>query len=356
MRKRLSVWRLLLIGLTVIAGMGLLWTAHPAQAQESETMRFSTLEISLWPEFDKAELLVILQGRLVDAVPLPARLTLTVPKDAGEPHAVASVDEEGRRLTAAYEAQATDGGIEVTYTSLQDRAFQLEYYGDVLQVEGDQHAFTFRYQLDAPVDDLALVLQQPVGATDVVLDPAAVEAAPGFAGLTYHRLPLGAADAGQAIEWRVSYRKSGFGLSSEVVSASEATAETEPDSFSLASSPGFGIVALIGLALAAALGGLWLVGSRRQAGPRRPKARSREEDWPPRPKRRKGRKDRKSRQRQPQGTPQARRLSSEPRPLPTERPAPASAPEGGYCHQCGVPLKEGAVFCHHCGTRRKGAG
>jgi hypothetical protein len=355
MGTRLSVWRRLLMAVAVIAGMGLLWTAHAAQAQELETMRLSTLEISLWPEFDKAELLVILQGRLADAVPLPARLTLIIPKDAGEPHAVASVDEEGRRLTAAYEAQAIDGGIEVTYTSLQDRAFQLEYYWDVLQVEGDQHAFTFGYQLDAPVDDLALVLQQPVGATDVVLDPAAVEAAPGFAGLTYHRLPLGAADAGQAVEWRVSYRKSGFGLSSEVVSASEATGETAPDS-SLASSPGFGIVALVGLALAAALGGLWLVGSRRQAGQRRRKTRSREEDRLPRSKGRKGGKDRKGRQRQPRTTPQARRLSSQPQPPPAERPAPTSTPVGGYCHQCGAPLKEGALFCHHCGTRRKGAG
>jgi hypothetical protein len=317
--------------------------ALPAQAQDVEAVRFATLEIALWPEFDEPELLVIFQGHLADEVPLPASLTLTMPKEAGEPHAVASVDAEGRRLTAAYEAQVVGQAMEVTYTSLQDREFQFEYYWDVLQVDGDRREFTFRYQLDAAVDDLTLVLQQPTEASNVVLVPPAVEASPGFGGLTHHWLPLGAVDAGQTVEWQVSYDKSGFLLSNETLSAGE----TEPAPS--ASSPVFGVVAVVGLALAAALAGLWFVGSRRQAQgrQRRPKPQG---AIPPRPRKRK---DRKGTQPQPRATLPAKGRSSQS--TGSEKPVSVSVPASGFCHQCGAPLKEDALFCHHCGTKRKGA-
>lgn len=332
-----SKWKPVAIVLMIVPC--LLWQGLLALAQDAEPVRLSALEIALWPEYDEPEVLIIFQGRLAGDVPLPAELTLTMPQEAGEPHAVASVDGEGSRLTAAYDVHLVGDKIEVTYTSLQDRAFQFEYYLDVLQIEGDQRRFTFRYQLDAAVDDLVLEFQQPSGATNVVLRPPAEETYSGFADLTYHRLPLGALDAGQTVEWQASYDKPGLRLSAEASSSSGSV---------------FAVVALAGVALAVALGGLGLAGSRRRAQDRRGKPPSREV----KPSRRKKRRDRKEARPRSRPASAARSRSPSSRPARSEKPATpraASFPEGGFCHRCGTQLKTDALFCHRCGARCKEA-
>lgn len=306
------------VAVVMIAALALLWPELPALAQDAEPVRLSALEIALWPEFDRPELLVIFQGRLADDVPLPAVLTLTIPQEAGEPHAVASVDEDSQRLDAQYDLQAAGGAIKVTYTSLEHRTFQLEYYLDALQVKGKRRQFTFRYQLDVPVDDLVLVVQQPSGAASVALNPPAVETYSGFADLTYYRLPLGPVDAGEVVEWQVGYAKSASLI---------------------------GIVVVVGLVLAVSL---WIVGSRRSVSRRRVT----------KPPRRKKRKDRKGARSRPRSASLARASppqSAQPaQSAKLEKSRAPSFPSIGFCHQCGTPLKEDALFCHRCGTRRKG--
>ena len=308
-----SRW-ILVTTFVLLAVMGRLWLGLPALAQEAEPVRLSALEITLWPEFDRPELLVIFQGRLADDVPLPAVLTLTMPREAGEPHAVASVDEAGQRLTAAHDVQVVGDELKVTYTSLEHRAFQFEYYWDILQVAGDERRFEFAYKLDAVVDDFSLELQRPSGASNVILQPLAAESYPGFADLTYHRLPFGAVDAGQVASWQVSYTKSGAGLSAEALSTG-APAPSPAVRGNSSSGSGFptGAAVAIGVALVVLVGGSWIVGSRRRA------ERQRSGPW-----------------------------------LKKAKPPVASSPEGGFCHRCGAAQKPDAMFCHNCGARRKG--
>jgi hypothetical protein len=317
---------------------GLLLPKGAAQAQDDGLVRLSALEITLWPEYDEPELLVIFQGRLADDVPLPAALTLTIPKEASRLHAVASVNEAGERLNAAHDVQAAGDGIKVTFTSLEHRAFQLEYYWDILQVEGKRRWFEFFYQLDVPVDDFALELQQPLGATSLVMEPPAAESYPGFADLTYHLLSFGAMDAGQVVSWQVSYEK--------------------PDSSS-GSGLGTGAIIAIGVALVVVIGGFWIAGSRRQAGRRRPSPQPRAARPPKSSRRRRG-KDRKGTQpRRAPSSPTRTRSSRRSRPAQLARPAEPQTsplPAGGFfCHQCGTAQKPEAIFCHNCGARRKGA-
>lgn len=324
------------LAIGLLSGLWLLFGGQGAVlAQETAPLRLSALEISLWPEFDRPELLVIVQGRLADDVPLPARLTLTIPREAGEPHAVAWMAQDGALLQAAYDLEQVGDGIAVTFTALEGRSFQLEYYLDALQVKGQQRQFTFDYRLDVATDELTLELQQPAGATNVVSDPSATETTVGFAGLTYHRLTLQDWAAGQTVEWQIRYDKAGLHLSAETLPTKEAEA-TEADS-SLAFNAAFGAVAIVGVALAAALVGLWIVGSRRQAEAQRVREQSR---------RARASKPRKRQDRK--GAP--------PRP---KSPSPSAAaqdrPAGGFCHQCGAPLKEDALFCHRCGAQRKSA-
>ncbi len=338
------------LAIGLLGGLCLLFGGQGAVlAQETTPLRLSALEISLWPEFDRPELLVIVQGRLADDVSLPVRLTLTIPREAGEPHAVAWVAQDGALLQAAYDLEQVSGGIAVTYTALEGRSFQLEYYLDALQVKGQQRQFTFDYRLDIATDELVLELQQPAGATNVVSDPPATETSIGFAGLTYHRLTLQDLAAGQNVEWQIHYDKSGLRLSAETLPTEEAAAATTDSS--LGSNAAFGAVAVVGVALAAALAGLWIVGSRRQTEAQRARAQSRQARSP-KPRKRK---DRKGAPPRPKSlTPSA---PVQDRPAPLAEPAAwegADYPAGSFCHQCGVALKEDALFCHRCGARRKG--
>lgn len=305
---------------TIMVVLAVLRTGPSVMAQDPEgAMRLSALEIALWPEYDKPEVLVIFQGRLADDVPLPAQLTLTMPQEAGEPHAVASVDEEGNRLTAAYDLETMEGEIRVTYTSLQDRAFQFEYYLDALQVDGERRQFTFSYRSDLAVEDFALELQQPLDSRNLVLDPPASKTYTGFAELTYHRLlfndPL---KAGQMVEWRVSYDKSSPRLSDEILAIdAEATSGTAEASISGAGT----IIAIAAVIVVLAGGGFWLVNSRQLARKRQIKSRS----TGSRPAKRK-------------------RTRSQPKPATSG---------SGFCHRCGASLKADALFCPRCGARRK---
>jgi hypothetical protein len=314
------------------AAIVLISPAAGALAQSAQgAVQLSTLEIALWPEFDEPELLVIFQGRLSDEVPLPTVLTLSMPREVGEPHAVASVDEENRRLTAAYELQEVGDEIRVTYTSLQNRGFQFEYYWDAIRVDGQARQFTFSFAPDFPVGDFSLELQQPFDATNVTLSPPAVETATGFGNLTYHQRPFGAVEAGQAVTWRVSYDKPSALLSAETLPTP--VPGPGPTPAGATGDSQVGIIAAVGAALVAAVVLLLILYNRRQTPSRQRYAQSR-------PSKRRRRKETRAQSLKPTTA--------------TLQPPETAFPEGGFCHRCGAALTPDALFCHRCGTRRKG--
>ena len=87
------------------------------------------LEISLWPDYDRAAVLVIMRGQLSPTIPLPTTVSLPMPARAGSPHAVAKRTAEGNLLTAEYAVvgDADWASIEITSDLPEIR---LEYYID----------------------------------------------------------------------------------------------------------------------------------------------------------------------------------------------------------------------------------
>ena len=87
---------------TFILAISLVILAGHVQAQEEPTLE--SLEIALWPEFDRPEVLVIYRGQLDADVALPALVEITLPARVGQPTAVAYVDEAGNASPAVYHA------------------------------------------------------------------------------------------------------------------------------------------------------------------------------------------------------------------------------------------------------------
>jgi hypothetical protein len=251
-------------------------------------------------------MLVIYRGTLSSDTPLPATLTLRLPKQAGQPNAVAYEDQSGNLFNATYSVEVADEWLLVTLETPRPN-FQLEFY-DGLSRAGDVRSYTFNWPGDYAVDQLDLLLLPPSGATDVQaeppLSPQSDTDSTTFSGA------LGSLAAGQQARLVVRYNGSG---------GSSSTGERNSN-----------IPLIVAVAVAALLlagvGGVWYV--RRPApGP----------EPAPSPRRR----PKRSRS-------QRRRRSSARQPSEKATAQPVSSPR--YCTHCGRQLSDDDRFCGSCGT------
>jgi hypothetical protein len=193
-RSRLFLLPLLLAGL-------LIPIVTTAQGQSS----ISSLEIAIWPEYDRPAALVIYQVSLPENVVTPAVVTIPIPADAGEPHAVAAWYPDGAlddNVTWTANPQGDQMLIEVTTVT---SGIWLEFY-DEITVTGDKRSYEHTWASDFPVESLIFDVMHPVGAHDLLISPSGDEHS-GSDGIPRTRLSLGSRDAGEAFSIELSYTK-----------------------------------------------------------------------------------------------------------------------------------------------------
>ncbi len=297
----------------VLCGVGLTGLAY---AQEPPSL--ASLDISLWPEYDRPELLVIYRGQLDADVELPASLEIALPARVGQPTAVAYVDQAGERLNQEYTTRL-DGDLLIVAFELVTQRFQLEYYDALPQGEAGERTYTYAYTADYPTTALNIEFQVPPTAQGFQLSPPADAEVEGGGGLTYHLVQAGTLAVSDTREWTLSYIKD----NSELTAAGlEPVASAVPDASATEEASGdstiwiflISFVALIGVGVT----GYWL-GHRTQTASQRI---------------------------QPATQPRKRRGSGR-----GERARPPSS--GGvarFCHQCGAELRSDSAFCHECGV------
>ncbi|MHB1119312.1 MAG: hypothetical protein ACYC11_04545, partial [Bellilinea sp.] len=76
--------RRLILVFFIIAG---LFLARPIQAQSDLVLE--SMDIGLWPEYDRPDVLVIYRMTLANEVPLPAQMSIRIPREAGAPYNLA---------------------------------------------------------------------------------------------------------------------------------------------------------------------------------------------------------------------------------------------------------------------------
>lgn len=286
----------------------------PAVSAQTE-LRLATLEISLWPEFDRAGVLVLLDGTLPAGATLPATLTLRLPS---EPFAVAEADSGGSLLNADFQTAADGDDVVVTIT-LQRSTFRVEYYDEALIVAGSARTYAFAWAAPAAVDAVTLRVQSPSGASALQLGPEFGPPAVGDYGLNYQAAAIGPRAAGEMIAATISYSKASSALT---VDALGLAAQPNPEP-AVATTPEADLtpwlLGLAGIALAAAayLGVQAYRAPRAAANPKPTQHRT-------------------------------RRSSRKPTEAP---PAAIAAPEPGrFCTQCGHSLERADRFCRRCGA------
>lgn len=276
--------------------------------------RLKELKVQVWPEYDKASVLVLLDGTLADASNLPRDVSVLIPSTATGIIATYENSDSSLAPEQSYKSEKqNDGFTQITY-STKSAAWHVEYYDDLIKGSPDK-AMDFSFQASAPADQLTLEIQQPLKATNFAVTPAAMSTR-NDGSFTYYDSALSNVAAGQRITAQVKYTKSDPNPS---VVAVPTTAPVPATSSSPAPSSSwnsaFTIVAIIILAAAAMLG-VYVYQQR-------------------------------SRRVEPVAVAVRRRKKG-------ARRAPATG-GSAFCTQCGSQMGAGDEFCRKCGARRRAA-
>ncbi len=294
----------------------------PWAAAQTSANQLTSLAVELWPDYDRPAVLVLLTGELPAATALPATVTIPLPGEA-DVNAVARFDDTGTLLS---DVDYTTSAGQLTLTTPATR-FRIEYYAPY-EVAEDAYSFTFDWTADLDIEQMTVVVQQPLAATDITITPAPAGTADRGDGLTYHTLAARPVGAGEPVTVRVAYAVEAPVLSapSQALPVATDAGITAPET---TASTGGGFNPLWLLAIAGGLGLLavaWYLGQRQ---------------------------GRASRARKPQPTRPAKTKTAAPTP-PATKPTAGPRPGTRYCHQCGQPAQPEDVYCRNCGTQLKG--
>ena len=280
-------------------------------AQAQETTRFETLNIDLWPEYDRPSVLVIYKAELSPEVSLPAEVTLRIPVEAGAPAVVAVGPDANSVADAVFETQVMGEWLEVSFIATTP-AIQFEYYDPGLVKDGVQRSFDYTWPGDYGVDALVLQAQQPLGAANMTVSPSMGRTVQDQVGFSYNIIEVGELDQGSTFDIGLSYEKETDALSVESLQI-QPSATITPGSSNLFNLDQPWVWFLIALGLILIVGGAywyWRSGRQEAQPQKRHRRRSAEDDQ-----------------------------------------AEVRTGKVVYCHQCGKRAAPGDQFCRTCGTR-----
>ncbi len=292
----------------------LLLTAGAAQAQSAPEIE--QMLVQLWPEYDRAEMLVLLDFTLAGSGDAPQPVTFRLPDNATI-HAVAR-EMDGALVVEEAQTAAEGGWLLVTLNAVPGVGYHLEYYAPLTR-EGNQRSYTWAWAGTYPVNSLQVSILPPPNATNWQFQPD-LQMGVGADGVTViYSGQFGPLAIGQSFALALSYDKSDETLTAEAQSA--AAPPTAPPA-DVAPSNSSQLADKLPLLLAGV--GILLLGAGAFFY-------FRADEAPPGGKRTAASK----------GGGKGRRKAKKTKKTPAAR----------YCPQCGQRAEPGDRFCRICGTR-----
>lgn len=191
-------------------------------AVQQEPVKISSLEINIWPEYDRPETLIIYRILLSADTRLPAQISLRIPRTAGAPYSLAMKDLDGLLYDLEY-TLISEGDWNRAVFITSSAEIQVEYYDPQMQKEDSLRTFRYRWIGDYPIDDLKIVVQQPRTATDLSIGPSFDRGVVNPDDqLKYYTADLGQLSTGIGYTMQFSYHKTTDSLSASTFSVSPA--------------------------------------------------------------------------------------------------------------------------------------
>jgi hypothetical protein len=293
----------------------------PAVVRAQATLTLPSVEVDLWPEYDRPQMLVIYHLTLPSSVSLPYEMTARIPAAVGDPNAVAARQPDGNLFNIPFTRQVNGDWSLVTFraTTLE---VQIEYYDPGLQKNGLVRHFVYNWPGDYAVNSLVVQVQQPVDATDMQISPSLGGSHTGGDGLVYYTAEEGAMTVDQSFTITVNYKKptDKLSVSTVQVQSSVPLSSTAPSSRFTWTTLLPWVLGVLGVLLIVG-GGTWYWLSGREKSASAP-----------------------------------RRIRR--KPVAADMDAAKADSDGGfiYCHNCGKRANSGDRFCRTCGTALRSGG
>ncbi len=187
--------------------------------------RLSSLQIEIWPEYDRPQTLVIIKGELAADAKLPAAVSLRIPASAGVPAAVAYTDALGNLLNLSYERQDAGPFLMLRLTTPQ-RSFHVEFY-EPLRSNAAEREYRYEWPGDFAVDRLGVLVKEPAAASNVSVSPELGIAGASPDGVKYRAADFGALKAGERLPIAVRYTKTDPRSTSEILGSAAPAVQRE---------------------------------------------------------------------------------------------------------------------------------
>jgi len=179
--------------------------------------RLASLQIEIWPEFDRpAAALVVLRGEIAADVQLPVAVNLRVAAASGGPTAVAYSAGSGSNLLDLKYQRKNAGDFIALKFDAPGRVFHIEFY-DPLTTSAPGRSYTYVWTGDLGTDQLRVVVQEPATASDFSVQPLLGAPTMGEDGLRYRSAELGPFQAGKQLDVKVRYTKTDARTSAEIL-------------------------------------------------------------------------------------------------------------------------------------------
>jgi hypothetical protein len=203
--------------LPILLGASLFLTAAtPSQAVNS-SLQMGSMEIDIWPEYDRPSALIIYRIDFTSVTSFPAMVSFTIPTSAGEPYSVAMKDMDGLLYDLEYSSLPDGNWNHIEFiTSTPD--IQLEFYDPISQNADGSHSYAFRWMSDYAIDDLKIVIQKPKYATNMKIQPDfGAGAINSDDNLTYFTADVGTVSLAKDFNIGISYFKANDFLSASTL-------------------------------------------------------------------------------------------------------------------------------------------
>jgi len=276
----------------------------PSFVSAQGQIEIQSVDVGLWPEYDKADMLVINYITLAAGIEFPVQVDVRLPVDAVL-HTVA-VGETAELVTDQgidYQTTKDDNWLVVSIQAAAP-AVQIEYYDPALQKDGSQRSYAYRWLSDYSVANFSVMFQQPFDAEQFTSSLTLQDDGFHSDNLQYYFSQIGAVPAGETLTFELNYRKPSDSLSisqlaiQPVVVDEDTTGRVSLDNYLPYIIGGLGVIMIVG-------GFMYY----RQSG---------------------------------------RTVSKKSRRKRADREESES---GVYCAQCGTRARNGDRFCRTCGSR-----
>jgi hypothetical protein len=249
--------------LSSIACLMVLLLPLVSAAAEPEATALDSLVVEIWPDYDKAAVLVLLTGTLPANSPLPARVTLPLPATA-QVNAVARIDPRDGVMRDDILSSPSIG--ELTLIT-PDPAFRVEYY-QPYAVTDKQRTFDFTWQAGLSVASFRVKVQRPAAATSFRTVPTTTDIVRNANEINYHTFAARSVPAGTPFKLHVGYEMDLPRLTVQIQPPpSPVPAQSRPSARALSDRPGthWPLLAILAGSLLVVLALIWMVVTRRSS-------------------------------------------------------------------------------------------